>query len=158
MTPAIIVFSVEHLRSCRVLSSHPALYGPSIFFNMFQAFRIKLGPFGVKVHADSLALDRSGIRDARFMLKNAHVVWHAFILIITGCVFIYICMWMVILVMLLVILTCWPSFAVVYGLLRYTTGSELYISAVTSNTLHSISTSHLLAFADRVFDSSQVWL
>lgn len=58
-TPAIVIYSIEKDRSYRILSSHPSLLGNSIFFNVSGTV-VKFGPFGLKVHVDSIALSRDG--------------------------------------------------------------------------------------------------
>jgi hypothetical protein len=59
LTPAIVVYSVGWNESVRMLNAHPSMYGQSIFLNVLGNL-IKFGPFGLKINADSLALDRTG--------------------------------------------------------------------------------------------------
>jgi sugar lactone lactonase YvrE len=66
LSPGLIVYSVSKNRSFRVLSgnAHPSLYGSSVALriNQDEQQTIRFGPFGLKIHADSLALDRTGSR------------------------------------------------------------------------------------------------
>mmetsp|Transcript_27706 Transcript_27706/g.38177 ORF Transcript_27706/g.38177 Transcript_27706/m.38177 type:complete len:290 (+) Transcript_27706:387-1256(+) len=82
--PAIIVYDIEKDASYRVLSGHHSLYGQSVFLQINSTiapnptsssvcpagvcvanvsgslYELRLGPIGVKLHVDSIALDRSG--------------------------------------------------------------------------------------------------
>jgi sugar lactone lactonase YvrE len=64
LTPALVIYSVAHQRAFRVLNEHPSMYGPSsaLSINHLKENTIRFGPFGLRIHADSLALDRSGSR------------------------------------------------------------------------------------------------
>jgi sugar lactone lactonase YvrE len=58
MTPGLILFNSVSRTSYRVLSSHPSMFGESLFFSI-GSHRVKLpGPLGFRVHVDSIALDR----------------------------------------------------------------------------------------------------
>ena len=59
MSPAIVVYHIESRTSYRFLNKHPALMGMSVFLNVSDVM-IGVGPLGLTVNADSLALDRSG--------------------------------------------------------------------------------------------------
>lgn len=59
-TPALLVYSVQHNNSARMLSAHESMFGESLFLNVFGKYLIRFGPFGLKINADSLALDRKG--------------------------------------------------------------------------------------------------
>ena len=61
MTPGIIVYAVYEDKSYRVISSHASLFGPSLFLDISGSV-ISYGPLGMKVHVDSIALDRTGSR------------------------------------------------------------------------------------------------
>ena len=61
MTPGIIVYAVYEDKSYRVISSHASLFGPSLFLDVSGSV-ISYGPLGMKVHVDSIALDRTGSR------------------------------------------------------------------------------------------------
>jgi hypothetical protein len=60
-SPAIIVYSVKLNAAFRMLAGHSSMYGDSVFLNVLGNV-IKFGPFGLTINADSIALDRSGIR------------------------------------------------------------------------------------------------
>ena len=57
--PALIVVFVSTLDSYRLLSGHPSLYGESLYINVNGSVNT-LWPFGLKVHVDSVSLDRTG--------------------------------------------------------------------------------------------------
>jgi hypothetical protein len=59
MNPAIIVYSIDSNKAYRTLTELPSLYGDSYFLNI-NGYKYGLGPFGVKVHVDSIAVDRKG--------------------------------------------------------------------------------------------------
>jgi hypothetical protein len=69
-TPAIIVYSTLANRAYRVISNSHSLLGHSLFLkfnvtppsprNNSTHHEIRFGPFGLKIHADSIALDRTG--------------------------------------------------------------------------------------------------
>ena len=59
-TPALIIFSVKTLKSYRLLSKHPSMFGNSIFWNISGIIVPPGGPFGMKINVDSIALDRDG--------------------------------------------------------------------------------------------------
>jgi sugar lactone lactonase YvrE len=58
-TPALIVYDIDQRRAVRFLSSHSSLYGNSHLLDV-QGYQVKLGPIGLRVNVDSIALDRSG--------------------------------------------------------------------------------------------------
>jgi sugar lactone lactonase YvrE len=58
-TPGLIVYSILDDRSVRVFSGDRSLYGQSTFLNISGSM-VKFGPLGIKIHADSIALDRRG--------------------------------------------------------------------------------------------------
>ena len=59
MSPAIIVYSIDSNKAYRTLTDLPILHGDSYFLNI-DGYKYGLGPFGVKVHVDSIAVDRKG--------------------------------------------------------------------------------------------------
>ena len=59
-TPALIIFSVKKFTSYRLLSNHPSMFGESLFWNISGTKIPKIGPFGIRIHIDSIALDRDG--------------------------------------------------------------------------------------------------
>jgi len=81
MTPGLIVYSVYEDTSYRVISSHPSLFGPSLFLNVSGSV-INYGPLGMKVHVDSIALDRTGSRlyfgamsgDKLYSISTSHLL------------------------------------------------------------------------------------
>lgn len=97
-TPSLIIYTISKDYSVRVLSSHFSMFGSSHFLNVTgqsltsplkeEPNIVKFGPLGLKIHVDSIALDRSG--------------------------------------------------------------SRLYYGAMSSNTLYSVSTSHLLSYIKKV--------
>jgi hypothetical protein len=79
MTPSLIVYSTDYDSSIRLLSQHVSMYGESVFFQIFnknnkqqqqekeekeekqkknQHTKMSIGPLGMKIHIDSIALDR----------------------------------------------------------------------------------------------------
>lgn len=58
-TPAIVVYLIESSTSYRLLQSHSSMYGYSSFLNIDNV-RMKIGPFGVRINVDSIALSRDG--------------------------------------------------------------------------------------------------
>jgi sugar lactone lactonase YvrE len=59
LTPAIIVYSISLQQSVRVLSGHASMYGSSIHLDV-SGTQVKFGPFGLRINADTLVLDRTG--------------------------------------------------------------------------------------------------
>jgi hypothetical protein len=64
LSPALIVYSVERNMAYRILSGHSSLYGQSTFLSIPSSFSsadvVGFGPFGMKIHVDSIALDKTG--------------------------------------------------------------------------------------------------
>lgn len=58
-SPAIIVFSVRDKTSYRLLNGHQSMYGQSSFLDISGTV-LKIGPFGIKINVDSIALSRDG--------------------------------------------------------------------------------------------------
>lgn len=58
-TPGLVLFDIDRQLSYRIASSSPMLFGDSYFLNV-SGTPISLGPFGMKINFDSIALDRSG--------------------------------------------------------------------------------------------------
>lgn len=58
-SPAIILYSIENGNSFRILNKHTSLFGNSLFLNVSDKVT-KFGPFGFKIHVDSIALSRDG--------------------------------------------------------------------------------------------------
>ena len=59
-SPALIIFAVKTLKSYRLLSKHPSMFGDSVFWNISGITIPPAGPFGMKINVDSIALDRDG--------------------------------------------------------------------------------------------------
>jgi len=57
--PAIIFFSIRDKTSYRLLNGHQTMYGQSSFLNISGTV-LKVGPFGIKLNVDSIALSRDG--------------------------------------------------------------------------------------------------
>lgn len=80
-SPALVIYNVDTDRSYRLLDSHISMYGMSMFFNVSNTV-VKLGPLGMKIHADSIALDRSGSRlyygavtsDKLYSISTSHLL------------------------------------------------------------------------------------
>ena len=81
MNPGLIVYSVQHDEAYRLLSGHKSMFGESLFMNIMGNI-ISLGPFGLKVNIDSVALDRNGnnlyygavTSDAMYEISTAHLL------------------------------------------------------------------------------------
>eukprot|EP01039_Chlorochromonas_danica_P005806 gene5806-6394_t len=59
--PALVIYSITDRRSWRVLDDEPALHGLSTFLNFPTLSKpFAWGPLGIKIHVDSIALDRNG--------------------------------------------------------------------------------------------------
>jgi hypothetical protein len=61
LAPALVVYSVAKDTSYRLLSSHPSLFGPSVQLSISDR-SVGFGPFGLRIHVDSIALDRTNGR------------------------------------------------------------------------------------------------
>lgn len=85
-TPAIIVYSIHHKRCVRILSGHAALYGPSVHLQVKgdNSKPVKFGTFGMRIHADTFALDRSGstlyfgavTSDKLYSISTSHLLFY----------------------------------------------------------------------------------
>ncbi len=65
LTPAIIVYSVSANRAYRMLQGHTSLFGSSAMIQIYGSVPstvLRFGPLGMQIHADSIALDRTGSR------------------------------------------------------------------------------------------------
>lgn len=80
-SPAIVVYSVRHGHSYRLLGAHPSMFGPSVFLNV-SGQSLGWGPLGLRVHVDSIALDQYAGRlyfgavtsDKLFSIATTHLI------------------------------------------------------------------------------------